>query len=107
MAFQDLDFVFTIVATGAAQIYKGGPGAIQITAGSWGTGKVNPQVSFDGGTRYVKMKDIAGNELFEVIADVMHNINLPPCSIRLNVVTGTITTGQATINTMINVTTGP
>ena len=103
MAFQDLDFVFTVIATGAAQTYKGGPGVLQITAGSWSTGKANPQISTDGGTRYVSMKDIAGNAIFEVVADAMYNVNLPPCQVRVNVVTATITTGQVTLDSIRNV----
>ena len=95
-----VDNVTVFAVDGVAQIFEGGAATVQITAGSFGSGKVNPQVSFDGGLRYVKMKDTDGKEIFEVVANVMHNIELGPCLIRFNVVSGTITTGQAKISTV-------
>jgi len=99
MDFQDLDFVFTDEATGTAQSYDGGDATLQITAGAWSTGTASVQVSFDGGTRYVAMKDINSNALTTLSADAMYNISLGPCLIRVVVATATITTGQMTIDT--------
>ena len=86
--------------------WRGGPGVLQVSAGTWGSGTVSFEASFDGGLRYVPMKDVNSNALTTLSADAFYNFDMGPCLVRTAVLTATIVTGQAALRSAFDATVG-